>query len=45
MSSLVSNTRRKCFISYHHADEVEVGTAPLLGGFEADIDCLKLDRG
>jgi hypothetical protein len=24
MSSLVSNTRRKCFISYHHADEAEV---------------------
>lgn len=22
--SLVDNTRRKCFISYHHADEVEV---------------------
>lgn len=24
MSTLASNTRRKCFISYHHADEVEV---------------------
>ncbi len=38
MSTLASNTRRKCFISYHHADEGEV--QEFIQTFDHDQDVL-----
>lgn len=38
MSSLVNRTRRKCFISYHHADEAEV--EQFIQAFDHDRDVL-----
>ncbi|WP_425860257.1 TIR domain-containing protein [Arthrobacter sp. TWP1-1] len=38
MSTLASNTRRKCFISYHHANEAEVQS--FIQAFDHDQDVL-----
>lgn len=38
MSALASKTRRKCFISYHHADEAEV--QQFIQTFDHDGDVL-----
>lgn len=38
MTTLATKTRRKCFISYHHADEIEV--AQFIQTFDHNQDVL-----